>query len=436
MDARTSPTRPRPARETLRTLRTKLGIVTHRATIDGKPYAYTKLRATYFHEADSALGFSEFNNPDAIRSPQDFQRAAQPIDYTFNWFYADGEHIAYFNSGENPVRARHVDPNFPTLGTPRFEWRGFEPGRRSTRQPRRRSASTRRSIDQNYLTSWNNKQARGYRAADDNFGYQSLYRVKPLDDRIKARDHGQPEDEPGRADRRDGGRRHGRPARRRRPAVGAEGDQQKQGRRRRAARRDRDAQAWRRSGAHRRDRDGNGVYEHAEAMRIMDAWWPLLLEAAVQADARRRRCSSAIQTVIGFDDAPRAQGSAYQDGLVRVRRRRTCAACSASGSRARYSREYCGGGKLRQVPQRAAGLAASRRSRSPARELYGTESCDGGDPQWCNDAVRFRALGAVTQPPIHWINRPTFQQVIEIKGPASRASKLGRAMAWVETRLA
>lgn len=47
-------------------------------------------------------------------------------------------------------------------------------------------------------------------------------------------------------------------------------------------------------------------------------------------------------------------------------------------------------------------------------ELYGTESCDGGDPQWCHDSVRFRALGAVTQPPMHWINCPTFQQSVEI----------------------
>ena len=30
----------------------------------GKPVAYTKLRSTYFHEVDSAIGFSEFNDPD------------------------------------------------------------------------------------------------------------------------------------------------------------------------------------------------------------------------------------------------------------------------------------------------------------------------------------------------------------------------------------
>ena len=30
------------------------------------------------------------------------------VDYTFNWFYADNKHIAYFNSGNNPVRHKGV----------------------------------------------------------------------------------------------------------------------------------------------------------------------------------------------------------------------------------------------------------------------------------------------------------------------------------------
>lgn len=40
------------------------------------------------------------------------------------------------------------------------------------------------SIDQDFYTSWNNKQAPEYRAADDNFGYNATYRSKLLDDRI------------------------------------------------------------------------------------------------------------------------------------------------------------------------------------------------------------------------------------------------------------
>ena len=61
---RTSPTQTPPGSETLRTYRTKAGLVTATATIKGKPYAYTKLRATYKHEVDSAGSFADWNSPD------------------------------------------------------------------------------------------------------------------------------------------------------------------------------------------------------------------------------------------------------------------------------------------------------------------------------------------------------------------------------------
>ena len=56
-----------------------------------------------------------------------------------------------------------------------------------------------------------------------------------------------------------------------------------------AARGGRKLRAWRRDGAHRRDANDDGVYEHADAIRIMDAWWPLLGRGAVQAALGRRR---------------------------------------------------------------------------------------------------------------------------------------------------
>jgi hypothetical protein len=54
-------------------------------------------------------------------------------------------------------------------------------------------------------------------------------------------------------------------------------------------------------------------------------------------------------------------------------------------------------------------------------QLYKDSVCSGSegagwDPQMCFDAVWQRPLGAVTQPLIHWINRPTFQQAVEIPG--------------------
>jgi hypothetical protein len=45
------------------------------------------------------------------------------------------------------------------------------------------------------------------------------------------------------------------------------------------------------------------------------------------------------------------------------------------------------------------------------------DDCAGlGDAQWCTDAVRHTATGAITQPPIHWQDRPTFQQAVEVGG--------------------
>ncbi len=118
-----------PGQQTLRAERTKMGLIAGRGTVRGRPVAFARLRSTYFHEIDSAAGFMDFNTPEVVRSPATFQRAASKIGYTFNWFYADSEHIAYFNSGANPVRAGRLNHDFPVRGRRKFEWRGFDPGR-------------------------------------------------------------------------------------------------------------------------------------------------------------------------------------------------------------------------------------------------------------------------------------------------------------------
>ena len=131
---------------------------------------------------DSALGFSDFNNPEKIKSPQDFQRAAFQIGYTFNWFYVDDQHIAYFNSGNNPVRAPNTDPSLPVRAS--FEWANFDPKAwTAAYTPFEAHPQT---IDQDFLTSWNNKQAPKYAAPDTAATYTSIFRSQPLDDRIKA----------------------------------------------------------------------------------------------------------------------------------------------------------------------------------------------------------------------------------------------------------
>ena len=68
---------------------------------------------------------------------------------------------------------RGVDPRLPTKGTGEYEWKGFL-RRRSTR-----SRSTRRAA---MLVNWNNRPAPGWGAADDNWSYGSVQRVRMLND--------------------------------------------------------------------------------------------------------------------------------------------------------------------------------------------------------------------------------------------------------------
>ena len=143
-----------PGSETLIAYRTALGIVSARATIKGTPVAYTVLRSTYMHEVDSARGFVDFNNPAKMTSPAAFKRAAYKIGYTFNWLYVDNKRVAYFNSGNNPVRGSGVNPNFPVRARKQFLWKSFT----QLETPLQDGRAARAGEQPGLLTSWNNKQ--------------------------------------------------------------------------------------------------------------------------------------------------------------------------------------------------------------------------------------------------------------------------------------
>ena len=405
-----------PGTETLTTLRTKVGVVIARARIHGKPYAYTKLRDTYFHEVDpSSGGFADFNDPQKMRTPRKFMHSACEIAYTFNWFYVNRHHIAYFNSGQNPVRPKRVDPTLPTLAKRRFIWRNYDPSTETEATTPCRSHP--HVVDQRYLTSWNNRQAPGY-----NVGYSSVYRSQMLDEQLRPRIAGSRKitlpklvdamEVAGSVDLRGdrvlpwalkviGRRPAGDPALRRALHLLA---------------------AWRASGAHRIDRDQNGTYEHSKAIRIMDAWWPDLLKAEFKPTLGKRAFDS-FEARVPFDDHNRVTrlGSAFQDGWYGYANKdlRTVLGRHVRGP---YSRAYCGRGSLARC--RHALLGSLRRALAHDRDsqLYPGGSCQLGtgtkefaaDPQACADAIGYRAVGAITQPLTPWINRPTFQQAVEI----------------------
>jgi hypothetical protein len=177
---------------------------------------------------------------------------------------------------------------------------------------------------------------------------------------------------------------------------------------------------WLYKGSHRRDKDKNGSYEDQAAVQIMDAWWPRAVRAMFE-PALGTALFDKITGMVGIDNEPNNHGahlgSAYQDGwygYVHKDLRRLL----GEPVQQPFSRIYCGNGSLAQC--RTALIDSLKAALLvPRTELYQDSGCTAGD-ETCFDAVRFRAIGAITVPSIPWINRPTFQQVVQVNGHRPR----------------
>jgi acyl-homoserine lactone acylase PvdQ len=400
--------------QTLTSLRTKVGIVTAKATIGGKPYAYTELRDTYFHEVDpSVLGFSQFNNPKKMRNPKGFFRAACHISYTFNWFYINHKHIAYFNSGQNPARPNDVDPNLPTLAQKKYLWKNFDPNTLTE------DATTCRQhphvIDQRYLTSWNNRQAPDY-----NVGFSDIFRSQMLDERVKPDIKGKKKINLQQliGDMEDAG------------TVDLRGDRvvpwllkvlrTKPITQPALLNAVQVLTKWEHSGAHRIDRNGDGVYDSSEAIRIMDAWWPRLVQAQFEPRLGKALYGSVSGELAEDSDRTDHLGSAFDTsayGFVQKDLRDLMGA-KVSGP---YSRVYCGDGRLSKCRNALLASLNDALAHSSDAQLYPDGPCQLGldqhqaSAQECADSINYRAVGAIAQPRMPWVNRPTFQQAVHIK---------------------
>src|SRR5262249_39740919 len=93
-----------------------------------------------------------------------------------------------FNSGDNPVRAPGADPDFPNWGTGEYDWQGFNKDLNISDYTS--FSEHPQVVNQPYITSWNNKQAADYDAADDNYSYGPAFRPQSLDQQIQQRIQG------------------------------------------------------------------------------------------------------------------------------------------------------------------------------------------------------------------------------------------------------
>jgi acyl-homoserine lactone acylase PvdQ len=397
--------------ETLTAYRTVHGIVYARGKVHGRKVAFVSARTTYMHEADSSLGFKALNDPKQVHDPASFRAAVGDINFGFNWGYIDSKHIAYQQSGWYPVRARGTSPDFPILGTGAYDWRGFDPAKHTMvvlsndQRPH--------AVDQDYLVSWNNKQAPGFAAADDQWGYGPTYRQAMLVAGVKkalAAGHGKMRleqlvtamDEAATEDIRPFAifpalfRALGRPTD---PAL-------------------RDAiaklKAWRAAGGHRRDLNKDGRDDAGAAITLMDAWWPKLLQAEfgpLLGSAAYKQVAGMLGTGSGASggdpDAPDFADGWWQYVSKDLR--------DLFGPRPKgvWSRVYCGRGSrakcrvgLRKSLKAALGVTA--------QQLYAHGDCASNPDPACHDQNRWRTTAAIGLKPFPFQNRPTFQQTVEI----------------------
>ncbi|GAA4782936.1 penicillin acylase family protein [Streptomyces ziwulingensis] len=399
---------------TMRVWRTRYGPVEYRATVGGKKVAYTSLRSSFLHEADSIIGFQMLNDPDYVKGPQDFQRAVRHINYTFNWFYADSEHTAYYNSGDNPVRADGVDADFPVWARPEREWRDWDPaGNTAAYTP---ASAHPASADQDYYVSWNNKVARGYSTAS--WGTGSVHRGNLLDDRVRelVAQGGVTRASLVRA-MADAGLTDLRAedvlpellkvidtAPVTDPAAATAVDR---------------LRAWLSAGGKRTETSaGAKKYAHADAIRVLDAWWPLLVRAEFE-PGLGTGLYTAFTRNLPVDEAPSAAhgptgghaGSAFQYGWWSFVDKDLRAVLGET-VRGPLARTYCGGGAVGACRGALLTTLKEAAGRTAAQVYPGDDACAAGD-QWCADAIIHRTLGGIKHAPIAWQNRPTYQQVVE-----------------------
>jgi acyl-homoserine lactone acylase PvdQ len=363
------------------------------ATVDGRRVAISSARTTRGREAVSALGFIDLNT-NKVHDPQSFFDAANKIELTFNWFYADNENIAMFSSGRLPIRNPQVDMGLPTNGNGKYEWRGFMS---EDQHPHGTEPAD------GTITNWNNKPAAGWKAADSQWDYGSIDREQLLHDAIDRRQThtlGSVVAAMNRAatqDLRDAKVLRG-------ISLVLDGT---------TAPNARDQQmldlleAWRAAGSSRLDRDLDTKIDDPGAA-IMDKAWAKIADAVMSPVLGPQL--DQLASLQQRDNRPNSGGSSFDDGWYHYvdKDLRTIAGAPVAG---RFKTRFCGNGDL----------AACRASLWGAIDAAGNELAaeqgSSNPADWRASAtperIRFGAFFPFT---MRWTNRPTFQQAISYAG--------------------
>jgi acyl-homoserine lactone acylase PvdQ len=352
------------------------GSVIGTATVQGRPYALARRRSTFLRDGLNLAALKDMTDGKAS-TPKRFWRAANQFGFTFNWGWASRKATAYFSSGLLPRRPRGLDRRLPTLGTGRYEWRGF--------------------LGQNehphavggpggLLLSWNNKAAPGFMHGDDEpFGsIQRVRMFKPfprrvrLSDNVSSMNRAATEDvrapvwpviskvlRTGRAPSAQAGR-----------VLDLMDD-------------------WVRRDAPRLDANDDGLFD-AAGPAIMDAVWGRIAKAVM-----RPVFGNLLDDLYELRPLDGTSGQSYVDKDLRTLLRRR-----VSG---RFNLRYCGGGSLRRC--RKSLWKAIDTTANQLAERFGNP-----DPaSWREPGNRTGFAPGLIPNTFRTTNRPTFQQVLELQ---------------------
>ncbi len=372
--------------------RTVHGPVTGYATVDGTRVAIARKRSSYLLDGVDLLLFQRLTRG-KIRNARDFIKAAAISPQTFNTFYADSDEVAQITTGRLPLRAKGVDPGLPTDGRGNYEWKGWLPAKAHPHAIKRGGV----------LNNWNNKPARGFPAADDQWSYGSIQRVDLLNrntNKVKRHTLATLTGAMNAAATQDvraitfvptlASVLRGSPA----PSP-------------RAMRMLELLEAWRAKGGSRLDRDLDGKIDDPGAA-VLDTAWNGLADAAMTPVLGQSLANQLNDTLHSrYDLPPGGQFGGWH--MYMSKDLRTLLGRPVKG---KFANRYCGNGDL----------AVCRASLWAALDAAGVQlaASQGPNPDaWRADATRERidfAPGLLTYT-MRYTNRPTgIQQVIEFKG--------------------
>jgi hypothetical protein len=232
---------------------------------------------------------------------------------------------------------------------------------------------------------------------------------------------------------------------------------------------------WYADGGHRRDLTKSGVDQDNDAITLMDAWWPKLVDAEFHpalgddafgalrgmldfggpypgatpaapafADGWYGYVSKDLRDLLARATAPRPRCHTVRrrvrsHGRVVVRRLRVCPRPKRTTARhttarvarratprrtvrrparpalpvGAYSRVYCGHGSLAACRTALENSLLAAMAVTPA-QIYGTGDCASNPQASCYDQNRWVIASGVSVPSFPFQNRPTFQQVVEL----------------------